>query len=96
MTRYQVDSEAVFTATGAVRGTVSRIQSEVQAMHGQLASLQSSWSGDAALAFQTVVADWNATQLRVEESLNAINIALGQAGQQYADTESANARLFIR
>jgi WXG100 family type VII secretion target len=65
-------------------------------MHGQLAALQSSWSGDAALAFQAVVADWNATQLRVEESLNAINLALGQAGQQYADTESANARLFIR
>ena len=96
MTRYQVDSEAVFTATGAVRGTISRIQSEVQAMHGQLSSLQSSWTGDAALAFQSVVADWNATQLRVEESLNAINSALGQAGQQYADIESANARLFIR
>jgi 6 kDa early secretory antigenic target len=96
MTRYQVDSEAVFTATGAVRGTISRIQSEVQAMHGQLSSLQSSWSGDAALAFQSVVADWNATQLRVEESLQAINSALGQAGQQYADIESANARLFIR
>ena len=96
MTRYQVDSEAVFTATGAVRGTISRIQSEVQSMHGQLSSLQSSWSGDAALAFQAVVADWNATQLRVEETLNAINSALGQAGQQYADIESANARLFIR
>ena len=96
MTRYQVDSEAVFTASGAVRGTISRIQSEVQAMHGQLSSLQSSWTGDAALAFQGVVADWNATQLRVEESLSAINSALGQAGQQYADIESANARLFIR
>ena len=48
------------------------------------------------VAFQAVVADWNATQLRVEESLNAINSALGQAGQQYADIESANARLFIR
>ena len=96
MTRYQVDSEAVFTASGAVRGTVGRIQSEVQAMQGQLTSLQSSWSGEAALAFQAVVSDWNATQLRVEESLNAINLALGQAGQQYADIETANARLFIR
>ena len=96
MTRYQVDSEAVFTVTGAVRGTISRIQSEVQAMHGQLSSLQGSWSGEAAVAFQAVVTDWNATQVRVEESLNAINLALGQAGQQYADIESANARLFIR
>ena len=96
MTRYQVDSEAVFTATGAVRGTIARIQSEVEAMQGQLAALQGSWSGNAALAFQTVVTDWKATQQRVEESLDAINLALGQAGQGYADVEAANARLFVR
>ena len=96
MTRYQVDSEAVFTATGAVRGTIARIQSEVEAMQGQLAALQGSWSGNAALAFQTVVTDWKATQQRVEESLGAINLALGQAGQGYADVEAANARLFVR
>ena len=96
MTRYQVDSEAVFTATGAVRGTISRIQSEVEAMHGQLAALQGSWSGNAALAFQGVVSDWTATQQRVEESLGAINLALAQAGQGYADVEATNARLFVR
>ena len=96
MTRYQVDSEAVFTATGAVRGTIARIQSEVEAMQGQLAALQGSWSGNAALAFQTVVTDWKATQQRVEESLGAINLALGHAGQGYADVEAANARLFVR
>ena len=96
MTRYQGDSEAVFTATGAVRGTITRIQSEVEAMHGQLTALQGSWSGSAAQAFQTVVADWKGTQARVEESLSAINLALGQAGQGYADAEAANARLFVR
>ena len=96
MTRYQVDSEAVFGATGAVRATIGRIQSEVQAMHGQLSTLQSSWQGDAATAFQALVADWRSTQARVEESLSSINLALGQAGQQYADIEASNARLFVR
>ena len=95
MTRYQVDSEAVFGATGAVRSTIGRIQSEVEAMHGQLTTLQGSWQGDAATAFQTLVADWRSTQVRVEESLGAINLALGQAGQQYADIEASNARLFV-
>jgi len=75
MTRYQVDSEAVFGATGAVRATIGRIQSEVEAMHGQLTTLQGSWQGDAATAFQTLVADWRSTQVRVEESLEAINLA---------------------
>jgi len=96
MTRYQVDSEAVISATGAVRNSISRIQSEVSGLHGQLTNLQGSWTGQAATAFQTVVTDWKATQVRVEESLAAINQALSQAGQQYAEIEANNARLFSR
>ena len=57
MTRYQVDSEAVINATGAVRNSISRIQSEVSGLYGQLTNLQGSWSGQAATAFQTVVTD---------------------------------------
>ena len=64
-------------------------------MHGQLSTLQSSWQGDAATAFQALVADWRSTQARVEESLSSINLSLGQAGQQYADIEASNARLFV-
>jgi 6 kDa early secretory antigenic target len=94
MTRYQVDSEAVISATGAVRSSISRIQSEVAGLHGQLTNLQSSWTGQAASAFTGVVAEWKTTQQRVEESLAAINQALTQAGQQYAEIEAANARLF--
>lgn len=94
MTRFQVDSEAVSTATGAVRSSIGRIGAEVIALHGQLTNLQSSWTGGAATAFQTVVTDWNATQKRVEESLTAINTALNTAGLQYAETEATNARLF--
>ena len=96
MTRYQVDSEAVLSATGAVRSTISRIQSEVGGLYGQLTQLQSSWTGEAATAFSGVVGDWKATQQRVEENLAAINQALTHAGQQYAEIEAANARLFVR
>ena len=96
MTRYQVDSEAVLSATGAVRNSISRIQAEVAGLHGQLTHLQGSWTGQAATAFGGVIADWKTTQQRVEESLAAINQALTQAGQQYADIEAANARLFAR
>lgn len=96
MTRYQVDSEAVLSATGAVRNSISRIQSEVAGLHGQLTNLQSSWTGQASMAFNGVVSDWKVTQQRVEENLAAINQALSQAGQQYADIEAANTRLFAR
>ena len=96
MTRYQVDSEAVLSATGAVRSTISRIQSEVGGLHSQLTNLQSSWTGEAATAFSGVVAEWRATQHRVEESLAAINQGLTHAAQQYAEIEASNARLFVR
>jgi 6 kDa early secretory antigenic target len=94
MTRYQVDSEAVISATGAVRSSITRIQSEVAGLHGQLTNLQSSWTGQAASAFTGVVAEWKSTQQRVEENLASINQALTHAGQQYAEIEAANARLF--
>ncbi len=94
--RYQVDSEAVAAATASTRAAMSRIQGEVTGLHAQLADLQSSWTGQAATAFQGVVADWKATQLRVEESFATINTALARAGQLYDEIEQQNARLFAR
>ena len=96
MTRYQVDSDEVLGTSAAVRGYISRIQAEVNGLHGQLVNLQSSWTGQASTAFQSLATDWKATQFRVEENLAAINQALTQAGQQYAEIEASNARLFSR
>jgi early secretory antigenic target protein ESAT-6 len=73
---------------------MSRIQGEVSSLLGQLVNLQGSWSGPAASAFQGVVTEWRATQQRVDENLSAINQALTFAAQQYAETETSNARLF--
>lgn len=96
MTRFQVDSEEVFNAASAVRQSAGRIESEVGGMLAQLTNLQSSWVGQASNAFSAVIADWRTTQQRVAESLAQINAALGQAGQQYAETEQANLHLFSR
>jgi 6 kDa early secretory antigenic target len=94
MTQYQVDSEAVLGATATVRTAMGRIQGEVGSLLGQLVNLQSSWTGQAASAFQGVVTEWKATQQRVDENLAAINQALGAAAQHYSEAEEANARLF--
>ena len=96
MTRYQIDSEAVVAATSSVQAAASRIQADVSGLHSQLVQLQGSWTGQASAAFQAVVADWTATQRRVEESLQLLNAGLAQAGQHYAEIELQNARLFVR
>jgi WXG100 family type VII secretion target len=94
MSTFQVDSEAVLAHAAAARQTVGRIQGEVSALHAQLEQLQSSWTGGAASAFHGLVAEWRATQQRVEDNLATIGTALAQAGQQYAEIEQQNQRLF--
>lgn len=94
MTRFTVDSEAVDSAAAAITATVTRIQSDVSALHGQLDALQGTWTGAAAIAFQGIVQEWRTTQSNVEQVLSSIDRALRVAGQQYVETELANARLF--
>ncbi len=86
MAVYSVDSDAVLSATAAVRGTIDRLQGETQSMLAQLTQLQATWTGSAA---NHVVDRWRATQRTVEDSLTEINAALAAAGRQYAEVEQA-------
>ncbi|QAY58743.1 WXG100 family type VII secretion target [Microbacterium protaetiae] len=94
MAVYSVDSDAVFSATAAVRGTIDRLQGETQAMLAQLTDLQATWTGAASAAFGGVVDQWRATQLQVEDALSSINHALSAAGHQYAEAEQYTTSLF--
>lgn len=94
MAVFSVDSDAVLAATGSVRSTIDRLQTETQAMLSQLTHLQSTWSGGAAVAFHGVVDQWRATQRQVEDTLAGINHALAVAGRQYAEAEQASIALF--
>jgi WXG100 family type VII secretion target len=94
MAVFSVDSDAVLATTSAVRGTIDRLQGETSAMMSQLLQLQSTWTGSASVAFQSVIDQWRATQRHVEDSLAGINTALAAAGRQYADAEQATTSLF--
>ena len=94
MSRYQVDSAQVMQASGAVQASAQLIGDEVDVMMRHLLDLQSSWQGQAANSFQSVVADWRATQERVRSSLEEIQRALAVAGRQYAEVESTTAAMF--
>jgi len=94
MAIFSVDSDAVLSSTTVVRGTIDRLQGEVNALLAQLTGLQSSWTGAAAAAFQSSVEQWRATQRTVEESLGGINAALTLAGRQYAEAEQSSMSLF--
>lgn len=94
MVMYSVDSDAVLSATTAIRATGDRLQGETASMLAQLTHLQTTWTGSASVAFQSVIDRWRAAQLEVEAALADISGALGVAGQHYAETELTAASLF--
>jgi len=94
MAVFSVDSDAVLSATHAIRATGDRVQTETASMLAQLTQLQSSWTGAASVAFQSVVERWRAAQRELDAALSDISTALSAAGQQYAQTEQATAGMF--
>ncbi|MDN3496227.1 WXG100 family type VII secretion target [Planococcus sp. APC 4015] len=94
MAVFSVDSDAVLSSTSVIRGTIERLQGESNALMSQLTQLQGSWTGAAAIAFQSSVEQWRGTQRMVEETLTGINTALATAGRQYADAEQMSMSLF--
>ncbi|HEY5553684.1 MAG TPA: WXG100 family type VII secretion target [Cellulomonas sp.] len=96
MSRYEVDSAQVAQAAAAVQARTAAVRGEVAALQRQLNELQSTWRGGAATAFTGVMAEWSATQARVEQALDHVTTALHAAARTYADAESQASRLFMR
>lgn len=94
MTQFTVDSEQVLAANITIQNTISKLQTEVDALHGQLLSLQSSWTGLAANSFQDLAARWRQTAATVDGQLAELGNALAYAAAQYSEIELANQRLF--
>lgn len=92
--KYSVDSGAVSQAALQARSTSGIISTEVGAMMGHLMTLNTSWTGAAALNFDDLIHRWRALQTQVELNLDEISIALDTAATTYADSEMAAARMF--
>lgn len=94
MPSFSVDTQAVVDTAVRARARIATIQTEVDAMNGDLAALQSSWTGSASASMGQCTAQWHATQIQVQSSLDAITQALDASAVAYDDAESANALRF--
>ena len=56
---FAVDTQAVADTAARTRTRITTIQTEVDAMNGDVALLQSSWSGGASDSMSTAAADWH-------------------------------------
>lgn len=94
MTIYNVDAGEVAAGAAAALQTADTIRTAVAGMMGQLIGLEASWGGAAAMSFQSVIAQWQLTQVQVEASLESVSAALNQASMTYSDAEATAASLF--
>jgi len=93
---FSVDTQAVADTAYRTRARISTIQTEVDAMNSDIATLQSSWTGAAADSMAVCATDWSTVQAQVQTSLDAISLALDQAAVSYDDAEAANTTRFGR
>ncbi len=94
MTMFQVDTGEVQAGAAAATQTGQEISASVALMMTQLQALQGSWVGAASASFQSVIAQWQATQAQVETSLQSVSQALQAASVTYSDAESQAHAMF--
>mgnify|MGYP002745396968 CR=1 FL=1 len=80
---FAVDTQAVTDTATRTRTRISTIQTEVDAMNADIATLQASCA-----------ANWHLTQIQVQSSLDAISQALDKAALSYDDAETSNTSRF--
>lgn len=91
---FAVDTQAVAVTAARTRARIATIQSEVDAMNGDIAALQATWTGGASASMAACASSWHLTQLQVQASLDAISQALDASALAYDDAESVNAARF--
>ena len=94
MAQFVVDSDTIAATSQQAQGHIERLTGEVNGMTSTLTDLQNSWTGTASVNFQEAFRSWRAAQAQMEQAMAHINQALSAAGNQYAETEAANARMF--
>ena len=91
---FAVDTQAVTDTATRTRTRISTIQTEVDAMNADIATLQASWTGGASASLASCAANWHLTQIQVQSSLDAISQALDKAALSYDDAETSNTSRF--
>ncbi|WP_026937269.1 WXG100 family type VII secretion target [Gulosibacter molinativorax] len=94
MAKFTVDSDFMATTMATAYSDIDAVQTHTSQLTTTLTTLESSWSGQASVAFQGAVEQWRGAQSQVEEAIQSINQALGAAADYYGTTESDIIRLF--
>lgn len=94
MAGIRVTPDQLAATAAQVSAGAASIAGELSALAHQIAPLAADWSGVAQTRFETLWAEWQRSAQGLNEALSGVSQLLAQAGQHYADAESAIAASF--
>lgn len=90
MSEIRVDFEALGSGAQGIQATFQALQTTLQDLEQQLNPMVSSWSGDAREAYTAQKRNWEQASASMAEVLQRMGQAVGQARDNYSQTEAAN------
>jgi len=90
----QVTPDSVQAAGRQIQMISSQIEDLINQLRATATNTQSEWKGSASSAFEGAMSDWNVAANKIHQAATSIGAATQTAGVNYADTESANTRMF--
>ena len=88
MSLIKVTSEELHTLSGQVSSGSTQIQDQLHRLQGQVSSVVGGqWEGQASGQFNHLFDEWQKSAAGLKDALDGIARLLGNAGQQYQQTE---------
>jgi 6 kDa early secretory antigenic target len=90
----QVVPDSVQAAGRQIQMLSGQIEELIGQLRATATGVQGEWKGMASGAFEGAMTDWNTAANSIHQAATSIGIATQTAGVNYADTESANTKMF--
>lgn len=89
---YGTTTEEMQRAAQRVLSVNDQVQANLSALRNQLAPLAGAWQGQAATAFQGLIARWDTDARVLNDALRGIGEAIQGSGHSYAQAEAQQAQ----
>lgn len=94
MANIGVDTEAVAAAATQFNAQATQLEDLIGAVSKSLGELEPLWTGPAASQFVTLMGQWNADVMNIQQVLTQVSNRVAQAGVGYSDLDQSIQRSF--
>lgn len=89
---YGTTTEEMQRAAQRVLSVNDQVQANLASLRNQMGPLAGAWQGQAATAFQALMARWDTDARSLNEALRGIGEAIGGTGANYAQAEEQHSQ----